>query len=436
MQSKQDKAIEENLGTIIISFIFGFMKFIRCTWYGFMKFSKSKKMIPLIVLIIMGITLGRGIAILVGVVYLFVLGKVFQYKVDKEVKKETIQKEKLDVKFFSIGFKDKLGVPPKLVCKESIDNYFYKLIFESEITTQEWISNKNKIEEIFNTRIISIEREGGYKVCKCSKLPTPKLVLFDLAMLSNNPYEIFIGLDVYCQPVYINLYKNPHAIVAGSTNGGKSTTAYSMFTQLRRHDCNKIILCDFKKVTFKSLIKYNNNKKAIQNKDDFKTMLRWAKEENDKRIELFNAFDECENLKEYNNLVNPSKQLKNVFIFIDELAVIMKNNDKELEKLITYLTQSGRSQGFYLLVFTQRPSAQTIPAEARANFNIRLSSFQPDKNTSEMAVGDDSCSKLPNIIGRCILKEGGVNKEVQAVLIDKSDISKYLNVATCSNKVL
>jgi hypothetical protein len=53
-----------------------------------------------------------------------------------------------------------------------------------------------------------------------------------------------------------------------------------------------------------------------------------------------------------------------------------------------------------------------------------------------MAVGDDSCSKLPNIIGRCILKEGGVNKEVQAVLIDKTDISKYLNVATCSNKVL
>ena len=106
----------------------------------------------------------------------------------------------------------------------------------------------------------------------------------------------------------------------------------------------------------------------------------------------------------------------------------MDKPDKNLEELIKHIAQTGRSQGIYLLVFTQRPSVKTVPAEARANFMSRLSSYQPDKNTSEMAIGDYSASELPDIVGRCILKLGGQKTEVQAVHFKKEDLPRYLFV--------
>lgn len=473
MQSKQDQKIESGIGEFIIllsKFLIWsgilFARFIKFLASSFLlglnillglarkfKVSKSKlaRVLYLASLILSSFLLGISITYICLLssgkdvsnnmlsasffIFVILLGLISntKLKISKKLLARNITKDNKEIKqrFESINFKDSLARFPLRVAKFEQGNYFEEHVFHSEISLASWQKNKSQIEEILNQRIISIKtdkKDTTMKIVKTSKLPEPTYVKWENKYFSKNPYEIFIGLDIYGQPTYLNLQKNPHTIISGGTNTGKSTNAFSFFTQLKQHACNRIILCDFKRVTFKSLIKFNNGKPPIINKKGFMDMMEWCKKENNRRIELFNKFDDCENLLEYNQLVENSDKLKNIFIFIDELAMIMDKPDKELEELIKHIAQTGRSQGFYLLVFTQRPSAKTVPAEARANFMSRLSSYQPDKNTSEMAIGDYSASELPDIVGRCILKLGGNKTEVQAVHYKKEYLHKHLKV--------
>lgn len=358
---------------------------------------------------------------------------VFKYQKWKEAKKIISLNKQFDDRFESIGFKDKLGKYPLLV-QELENDYFKDFIFYSNIPISTWQSKKLDVEEILNKKIINIQTDHddtSMKIIKVANLPEPNYVSFSRKYLSELPHEIWLGLNVYSQPVYMNLKTYPNLIVAGGTGGGKSTTAYSIYTQLRRHKQNHIILCDFKKNTFKSLVKWNNNKPCITSKEEFINMLNWAKKENARRLDLFNKFDECENIYEYNKLVGNSEQLKNIYIMIDELAIITSHEKRDssiinIEDTITHLCQTGRSQGFCLMVFTQRPSTKTVPAEARANFMSRISSFQSDKNTSEMAVGDYTASELPPIEGRMVVKLASKHIECQMAHFKKEKIKYYL----------
>lgn len=473
-QSKQDYAIENGIGKTIIStikflyksgklfatignflasnFLLGF-KFLLGLAKN-LKSSKTKlaKIFSLATLILASFLLGlttiyiamlssnKAVSnnMLVASFFVFVVLLGFMLKTKIKISKYILAKKienlnkNIRGRLQAINFKDSLARFPLLVARNDDGKYFEDYVFNSEIPLSSWVKNKKDIEEILNKRIINIvndKNDTSMKIVKTTLLPEPMYVPFHSKYLSRNPYEIFLGLDIYGRPTYINLYKFPHAIVAGGTNTGKSTNAFSFFTQLKRHACNRIILCDFKGVTFKSLIKYNNNKPSIETKEKFVEMMKYLKEKNFERINLFKQFDDCENISEYNKLVDEKQKLKNIFVFIDELAMIMDKPDKELEELIKHIAQTGRSQGLYLIVFTQRPSAKTVPPEARANFMTRLSSFQPDVATSEMAIGDKSANELPEIVGRVVLKLAGKKIEVQAVHLKKEDLPKYLRVS-------
>lgn len=466
MQKKQDKVIEIKTGSFLIKSGILFVRFIRKLAMIFLlglkcflglaiqiKTSKSvfRKIFNLAIIDLGIISISTTIIYIILLssnkepsnnmlvasffIFILLLG-LAKIKIDKLAKKKEAKKiDKLNVnlrdRFLAINFKDSLARFPLRVKINPQDDFFEEHIFYSDIPLNSWKKNKESIEEILNQRIIDIynhEKDTSMKIVKTSRLEEPKYVKFESKYLSKNPYELYLGLDIYGQPTYINYRDLPQCIIAGGTNTGKSTSAFSFYTQIRLHKINRIILCDFKQVTFKSLVKYNNNKPCIVDKNGFMDMMKWAKKENKRRMDLFKQFDDCENLEEYNNLVPEGDQLKNQHIFIDELAIIMTDKpDKELEELIKHISQTGRSQGFYLWIFTQRPSAKTVPAEARANFMTRISSYQPDKLTSEMAIGDDSASKLPNYKGRNIVKLGGEKKEIQMAHFKKEYLPLFLN---------
>lgn len=372
---------------------------------------------------------------LVGFVFFLGIKNMIKIKYEKyqEAKNIVSMNKQFDDRFEAIGFKDSMGKYPLLVKQNETEN-FKNYLFYSLIPVSKWESKKSDLEEILNQKIIKVTTDHDdttIKKVQVTKLPEPKFVPFNKKYLSKLPYEIWLGLNVYSEAVYIDLKQLPNTIFAGAAGGGKSTAAYNIYTQLRRHPENKIILCDFK-TTFKSLVKYNNNKPTLKTREEFIKMLEWVKKENKRRIDLFNQFEDCEDIYEYNQLVPEEKQLKYIHIMIDELAIITSHEKRDktiiwIEETITHMAQTSRSQGFQLWIFTQRPSAKTVPAEARANFNTRISVYQPDKNTSEMAVGDDSASKLPNVKGRAVVKLANEHIETQLAYLKKEDIGKYLN---------
>lgn len=443
MRVERDKHIEQVL-FLFVKLIFDILKESTTDINKLVDLSQKSVRNLAIALIIMGACLA-GICLtsyktiiivsLVGFVFFLGIKNMIKIKYEKyqEAKNIVNLNKQFDDRFESIGFKDNMGKYPLLVKENETEN-FKNYLFYSCIPVSKWEAKKADIEEILNKRIVSIKTDHNdttIKILKITKLPEPTFVKFDKKYLSKLPWEIWLGLNVYSEAVYIDLKQLPNLIFAGAAGGGKSTAAYNIYTQLRRHKENRIILCDFK-TTFKSLVKYNNNKPTLKTKEEFINMLKWVKKENKNRIDLFNQYDECEDIYEYNKLVGNSDQLKFIHIMIDELAIITSHDKKDadayfIENTITHMAQTARSQGFQLWIFTQRPSAKTVPAEARANFNTRVSVYQPDKNTSEMAVGDDSASKLPNVKGRAVVKLANTHVETQLAYLAKEDIGKYLN---------
>ena len=350
-----------------------------------------------------------------------------------EQRKITKLNKNLDEKFLAHKFYDGLKKIPLLVNTFLLDKYFQEYLFFSNISLASWKKNKDVIEEILNKRVLNIEtipNNLDMKKVIVALSPEPTYMPFSMEYIDNNPLKVWIGNSIYCEPLYYDFNISPHIIISGGTGKGKSVTALNFYTQLRLKKENRIILCDFKLNTFKILKKYNNNKSVITEKMKFYEMLKWVIKENERRTKLFSIDDEIEKITEWNNKYN--EKLQNIFIFIDELSVITGEAKKdniveEIENMICSIAKLGRSQGIHLVVFTQKPSVKVVPSEARSNFDGAITGALRDKYASEMAIGNDEATKITNIVGRMLVKNGGEVTEYQATFIDKNKLSEYLS---------
>jgi len=95
----------------------------------------------------------------------------------------------------------------------------------------------------------------------------------------------------------------------------------------------------------------------------------------ERRYELM-AEKGARNSGDYNmSLSSDDKQLKlpSIVVIIDELADLMITAGRDIEDLITRITQMARAAGIHMIVATQRPSVDVITGLIKANFPSRIS---------------------------------------------------------------
>ena len=200
------------------------------------------------------------------------------------------------------------------------------------------------------------------------------------------PLWMALGKDITGRPVFGDLAKMPHLLVAGATGSGKSVCLNCIIASLLASstpDQVQMLMIDPKRV---ELTVYNGIphliKEVITDPRLAAGALFEMTKEMDSRYERF-AKAGVRKIEEY-NVKFPEEKLPYVVIIIDELADLMLVAPARVETTIMRLAQLARATGIHLIVATQRPSVDVITGLIKANIPSRIAfavSSQVDSRT-------------------------------------------------------
>ena len=223
---------------------------------------------------------------------------------------------------------------------------------------------------------------------------------------------VCVGKDVAGQPVFGDISKMPHLLIAGATGMGKSVCINSLLLSMlykAKPDEVKFIMIDPKKVEFNI---YNGIPHllipVVTDPKQAAGALMWAVEQMEKRYEIIEKA-RVRNIDAYNAKVidNPGmgEPMPKIVIVIDELSDLMMQVKDPVESLIMILAAKARAAGIHLIIGTQRPSVDIITGVIKANIPTRI-----------------ACKVMSNADSRTILDATGAED-----LLDKGDM--LFNVA-------
>lgn len=197
---------------------------------------------------------------------------------------------------------------------------------------------------------------------------------------------VTLGRNIMGRPIYCEINKTPHLLVAGSTGSGKSVCINSIIVSIlmrTKPEEVKLVLVDPKKV---ELSMYNGVPHllapVVTDPKKANIALKKIVVEMERRYDLFSNSG-TKNIAGYNAYIDKKnekltneekiKHLPYIVVIIDELADLMLVAAKEVEDSIMRITQMARAAGIHLIVATQRPSTDVITGVVKANIPSRIS---------------------------------------------------------------
>jgi S-DNA-T family DNA segregation ATPase FtsK/SpoIIIE len=269
---------------------------------------------------------------------------------------------------------------------------------------------------------------------------------------ADSPLPLALGRDTTGLPVYADLGRMPHLLMAGATGAGKSvslnTIILSLLYSCTPRECRFImidpkmlelslyegiphllvpVVTDVKKAAaaltnvMREMDRRFELMKDLQvrNIDDYNAAVNeldeedgeedeyeeeeWEEEEieasdgSDEESEEEGDEEEEDDEEEEEEWEEEEEGLRHehlprVVLIVDELADLMMVVGREIEVSVTRLAQKARAAGIHLIVATQRPSVDVITGLIKANFPCRISfkvTSRPDSRTILDTVGAD-----------------------------------------------
>ena len=282
---------------------------------------------------------------------------------------------------------------------------------------------------------------------------------------------IALGKDIAGQPVYADLTKMPHLLVAGATGSGKSVALNVMLASIlakKSPDEVRMLMIDPKVVELQVfdgiphmlLPVVTDMKKAALS-------LRWAVDEMERRYQLF-ADAGTRNIDTYNRrvdrvhrgdlsvenfmpkrkgkvsaqdpngqelLLDPTdgespdaeefepERLPYIVAVVDEFADLMMVAAKDVEACIARLAQKARAAGIHVILATQRPSVDVITGMIKANFPARVAFKVSQRQDSMTILGRQGAEHLLGMGDMLMLPPGSSElKRVHAAYISEDEV--------------
>jgi S-DNA-T family DNA segregation ATPase FtsK/SpoIIIE len=280
-----------------------------------------------------------------------------------------------------------------------------------------------------------------------------------------------LGKDIGGQPVYADLARMPHLLVAGATGSGKSVALNVMLTSIlakKTPEEVRMLMIDPKVVELQVfdgiphmlLPVVTDMKKAS-------LALRWAVDEMERRYQMF-ADAGARNIDTYNRrvdrvlrgdlpvekfmpkrkgkvsaqdahgqeiLLDPAdgeaadaenfepEKLPSVVVVVDEFADLMMVAAKDVEACIARLAQKARAAGIHVILATQRPSVDVITGMIKANFPARVAFKVSQRQDSMTILGRSGAEHLLGMGDMLMIPPGASDlRRVHAAYVSEDEV--------------
>ena len=285
-------------------------------------------------------------------------------------------------------------------------------------------AEKIRISPIPGTSYIGIEMEnlGRKPIRYQSLMANPVFVESKYAI------PLALGVSISGEPMYFDLAKMPHMLIAGRTGSGKSVFVQSLITSFVYHftpDKGKLMIIDPKAVDFAvwegipHLIT-----PVVTDSNEAVNALKWAVREMEERYKQLKKMA-VRNIGEYNEKVQALREagetmteqvaigtdeetgellfetrevdlsdMPYLAVIIDEVADLMTVARKDVEMCVQRLAAKARAAGIHLVMATQRPSADVITGVIKSNFPTRISFQARSPIDSRTTLGEPGAEQL------------------------------------------
>ena len=273
--------------------------------------------------------------------------------------------------------------------------------------------------------------------------------LLSTSKYQHNPLVVALGKDVSGKPVFAQLDKMPHLLIAGATGSGKSVcvnTIISSILMRAKPDEVKLILVDPKKV---ELSIYNGIPHllapVVTDPKKAAAVLREVVAEMERRYDLFASVN-ARNIQGYNEFAKtynedhtdePKEILPYHVIILDEVADLMMVASKDVEDCIMRISQMARAAGIHLIVATQRPSTDIITGVIKANIPSRIA-FAVSSSIDSRTILDTSGAEKLLGKGDMLFSPMGSSSpmRVQGCFVSDEEVSAIVHYVSSQQEVV
>jgi DNA segregation ATPase FtsK/SpoIIIE, S-DNA-T family len=245
-----------------------------------------------------------------------------------------------------------------------------------------------------------------------------------------SPLVAWLGKGIDGNPVWTDIAKMPHVLVAGTTGSGKSGCVNAILSSiLMQASPNEVrlVLVDPKQV---ELNHYENVPHLLT---PVVTSPRLAANvlsnligEMESRYGIMSEA-RARNLDELNRIRRKrgDSPLPHILCVIDELADLMMVAPAEVEDSIIRLAQKSRATGIHLVLATQRPSTDIITGTIKVNIPSRIA-FAVSSQTDSRVILDQGGAETLLGQGDMLFRGAGTSKlsRVQGAFVTEDEIAR------------
>lgn len=270
------------------------------------------------------------------------------------------------------------------------------------------------------------------EIVRSSRLmSTPEYENTDMAL------PLMLGLGIDNRNFMVDLAEMPHLLVAGATGMGKSVCLNTIIMSLlskRTPDEMRLVLIDPKQVEFSVFNRIGDIylAKLARYTDAVLTESRSAHDTlnglcvlmDDRYTTLKNA--KVRNIREYNEAIgqgriNAERMLYYVVIIDEYGDLIMTSSDHDVEKFICRIAQKARAVGIHMIISTQRPAANIVTGNIKANFPTRIA-FRTTTGTDSRVIIDQHGAEKLTGKGDMLYFNGGEIVRVQCAYTSTEEV--------------